>query len=77
MRIRVSIKGPLIKYVSNNENVHILKMKEGSTISSLLDKLDLPRSVVGFVTVNGSIITMDYVLASDDEVLIFPHVSGG
>ena len=53
-----------------------MTLNNDSTISDMLDKLQIKRKVV--VSVNGDEEKgLDYVLSEGDEVLVFTVVSGG
>jgi molybdopterin converting factor small subunit len=50
---------------------------EGTDAAGLIEKLGVPRALVGSVTVNKRRSPLDRVLAEGDEVAIIPAISGG
>ena len=53
------------------------EVPEASTVADLIDKMGIPRKSVHVVFVNAVARKLDYRLASDDEVGIFPPIGGG
>jgi molybdopterin converting factor small subunit len=55
-----------------------LDLPEGSTLSDLLERMDIPRASAQMVLINGDQDrNFARVLAADDVVSIFPPVAGG
>lgn len=54
-------------------------LKDGSTVSDLFKKMGLPAAITKIVLVNGKSIeeNMDYKLANNDTLSIFPPIGGG
>ena len=74
----VSIKtfGYLTHYVEN-KNIGLFDAADGTTIKELLRILNIPESAVGFISVNGDMVSKDYQIAHGDQIKIFPVVMGG
>jgi sulfur carrier protein ThiS len=54
-----------------------VELPQASTLADLIDHLGLPPEKVRVTFVNGRVRPRDHVLASGDEVGIFPPVGGG
>jgi molybdopterin synthase sulfur carrier subunit len=54
-----------------------VNLPDGATLSDLARQLKLPASETKVTFVNGRSREMDWVLANDDEIGIFPPVGGG
>ena len=54
-----------------------VKLPADATVEQLARHLDLPRSEVKVIFVNGVVRGPDHVLAEEDELCIFPSVGGG
>ena len=69
--------GPLVDFLPDSDRGKAaMTLNDDSTITDLLDKLQIKRKVV--VAVNGDEEKgLDHVLSEDDEVLVFTVVSGG
>ena len=69
--------GPLVDFLPDSDKGKAtLTLNNDSSISDLLDKLQIKRKVV--VAVNGDEEKgLDHVLSEGDEVLIFTVISGG
>ncbi|MGI6686530.1 MAG: MoaD/ThiS family protein [Bacillota bacterium] len=74
----VSIKtyGYLSRYLENKD-IGAYNFVEGTPISEVLKELHIPDSSVGFVSVNGSMVNLNYKIAQGDQIKIFPVVMGG
>ena len=77
MKINLELMGPLVDFLPDSDRGKAaMTLNDDSTITDLLDKLQIKRKVV--VAVNGDEEKgLDYVLSEDDEVLVFTVVSGG
>ena len=53
------------------------ELPDGNTLTDLIDALALPRAEIKQVFVNGRARELDYVLAAEDAVGIFPPIGGG
>lgn len=54
-----------------------VELPAGATIRGLLEQLALPQADVKVIFVRGRARELDWVLAPDDELGIFPLVGGG
>jgi molybdopterin converting factor small subunit len=54
-----------------------MEISENSTLQELINAIQLPRAFIGFIAVNERKQSISYQLQDQDEVMIFPHVSGG
>jgi len=54
-------------------------LKDGSTVSDLFKEMGLPVAITKIVLVNGISVegNMDYKLADNDTLSIFPPIGGG
>ena len=79
MRIRVKLFASLCRYLSDAAPGIPFEMQvpEGATGADLMNRLKLPHQEVKLLFVNGRGRPMDWRLAPDDEVGIFPLVGGG
>ena len=77
MKINLELMGPLVDFLPDTEKGKAtLTLNNDSTITDMLDKLQIKRKVV--VAVNGDEEKgLDHVLIDGDEVLVFTVVSGG
>ena len=77
MKINLELMGPLVDFLPDAEKGKAtLTLNNDSTITDMLDKLQIKRKVV--VSVNGDEEKgLDHVLSDGDEVLVFTVVSGG
>lgn len=58
-------------------SVSTLHFDEGPTVDELIEKLGLPKALVGSVTVNKRRSGRDRVLENGDRVAIIPAIGGG
>lgn len=79
MEIRVKLFATLTRHVPNAHSGTqlVIDLAEGSTISDLIKKLQLPGSEIKVVFVNGRARSLDWPLNQRDEVGIFPPIGGG
>ena len=76
MVIFIRLYGPLEKYGSQ-PGLHQLEIVQPLTLEELLEQLEVPGSVTGFIAVNGIKKTLQYRLKENDVVKVFPIVAGG
>ncbi|SNR98437.1 Sulfur carrier protein ThiS (thiamine biosynthesis) [Anaerovirgula multivorans] len=76
MKTKITLMGPLNKYFNGTKTKKIT-LSSHATIEDLLKKIGLPREYVSIVAVNGAKVSLDDSLQNEDEVVIYPPVSGG
>lgn len=54
-----------------------MNLPEGTDLSALIDRLQIPAESVKIAFVNGIIQSSDFILTDGDDVGIFPPVGGG
>lgn len=79
VRLEVNLYATLRDFVPNYPARHPLVMivRDGTTISDLLDILKIPPDLTKLIYVNGRYEKVDYVLKDGDQVGIFPPIAGG
>ncbi len=79
MRVKVKLFATLAVYVSGTEpGVSFqVELPNGSSLSDLMNQLNLPQRETKLVFVNGRMQHLDYQLQDNDEVGIFPPIGGG
>jgi molybdopterin synthase sulfur carrier subunit len=79
MQVRVKLYATLSRYFSNAAPGIPFEMElpEGATVADLVNSLKLPREEVKVFFVKGRARPIDWPLAPDDEVGIFPLIGGG
>ncbi|MQL50720.1 hypothetical protein GFC01_00175 [Desulfofundulus thermobenzoicus] len=76
MYIQLKLFGPLEKY-SKIEGAHQVEVGLTVRVADLLSQVEVPLTAIGFIAVNGIKAGLNYQLQEGDEVIVFPHVSGG
>jgi molybdopterin converting factor small subunit len=79
MRVRVKLFAVLRQYVPGavyGEPINV-DLSDGATLADLVEQLKLPLEETKVTFVNGRARNLDWQLAHDDEVGIFPPVGGG
>ncbi len=79
MIIRVKLFATLASYTPGNQPgvPFVSEIPDGSTISDLMMRLNLPDDEVKLCFVNGRLQPIEYQLKNDDDVGIFPAIGGG
>ena len=77
VKVRVAVFGSLRRYFDNATGTAVVEVQPGLTVAGLADRLGMERKYVGFVCVNGTVVSDDTVLQDGDEVSFFEPVSGG
>lgn len=74
----ISIKtfGYLSRYITGKE-MDYYDFENGISVKDIVHKLHIPDAAVGFVSVNGSMVDMNYQIAQGDQIKIYPVVMGG
>jgi len=50
---------------------------EADTVREILERINVSEKLVGFVSVNGSLVGIDYQVSNGDTIKIYPLVVGG
>jgi len=79
MRFKVKLFATLVVYVpSAKPGVSFeIELPNGSSLSDLMNQLNLPQREAQLIFVNGRMQPLDYQLQDNDEVGIFPPIGGG
>ncbi|MGB5745739.1 MAG: MoaD/ThiS family protein [Desulfobacterales bacterium] len=79
MRIQVILYGTLRKGFPDHDPSEGLKVElaEGSSVGDLVDYLEIPRSKLGLVSVDGMPVKADAKLTDRDCVRVFQPIAGG
>jgi len=74
----ISIKtyGYVSRYIDGKE-IDYYDFESGTSVKDILKKLNIPDSAVGFVSVNGSMVDINYPVTQGDQIKIYPVVMGG
>lgn len=54
-----------------------MEAPEGTVVSTLIDRLDIPHQEIAILLVNGRDATLDRILQDGDTISVFPPVGGG
>ncbi len=79
MRVKVKLFTQLVSYVPGVEPgvPFEVELSNGTTLSDLMNQLNLPQREVKVTFVNGRTQPPDFQLQNDDEVGVFPLIGGG
>jgi sulfur carrier protein ThiS len=79
MKVKVRLFGTLGKQFPDHDplNGFTVKIPDNSTVGELLDQLQIPKSKIGLVSVQGRLVKADKTLKPDDFVRIFRPIFGG
>lgn len=77
MHVQVRLFATLRRYRPGAETPFSAELGPGGTVSDLLAQLGVPQDETQVVFVNGRARPLEWALAPDDEVGIFPPVGGG
>lgn len=79
MRVQVKLFATLSVYWPRSKPgmPFSIEISEGSTISDLMEKLNIPESEVKLSFVNGRLMPHTHKLTGGDDVGIFPPIGGG
>jgi molybdopterin synthase sulfur carrier subunit len=77
--VRVKLFATLAKFTPGAEPgiPFIAEVPEGSSLTDLIMRLELPEKEVNLTFVNGRVEGRDYRLKSDDDIGFFPLIGGG
>lgn len=76
MKIKLAFLGGLDKY-TGLDNVGCIEVKEGTTLSELMDNYDIGKKETKIFLVNGESRRLNYTLQEGDNVRVFPVLGGG
>ena len=76
MNITLKIYASLREY-TNGESTFELEIPEGSDVSYLLDRAEVPSDEVKNIMVNGRRSNLYKNLSDGDRVAVFPAIAGG
>ena len=78
MVVLVRLNALLRKYAPLQGNTEFtLQLPEGCTIEDLIRRLGVPPAQVGFATLNLKYVRFSQILQEDDQVILFPPLTGG
>lgn len=77
MRIKIKTYGLLRKYIPGEVNPYEMEVKEGTTVSEILNILKIPNEYVPVVTVGEKKVDMSYLIKDGDELTLLPIMGGG
>ncbi len=79
MHIRLKLYATLVVFTPSNEPgvPFEVDLPNGSSLSDLINQLDIPEREAKVIFVNSRIQSPDYQLQDNDEVSIFPPIGGG
>lgn len=79
MRVKVKLFATIVNYVPGVKSTvpFEVELHSGSTLSDLINHLNLPQEEVKVTFVNGRTQPLDFQLQNDDEVGVFPPIGGG
>lgn len=75
IKIELKLFATIARYLP--EYPESFAMEEGTTIKSLISRLNIPESDVKLTFVNGKQRPLDHILQDGDRLGIFPPVGGG
>ena len=79
MNVHVRLYGTLGKEFPDHDPLagFETEISENATLGDLIDRLGIPKSKIGLVTVQGSLAKVDHPLTHGDDVRIYRPVFGG
>ena len=82
MVVRIRLQGPLAQHYAgegadSGNGITITFPQKKVSMAQVLDRLHIPVEVVGFVAINGVRAAKDAWVTDEDEIAIFPLVTGG
>ncbi len=79
MKVKVRLFGTLGKQFPDHDplNGFTAEIPDNTTVGELLDQLQIPKSKIGVVSVQGRLVNADKVLKPNDFVRIFRPIFGG
>jgi len=79
MKVKVRFYATLSRYnpEGKGDNPFTVELKTDSTVSDLLDHLEVPKGEVKQVFIRHKARQLDYQLQDGEQVAVFPPVAGG
>ncbi len=79
MKVKVRLFGTLGKQFPHHDplNGFTVEIPDNATVGELLDQLQIPKSKIGLVSVQGRLVNADKALKPNDFVRIFRPIFGG
>ena len=79
MKVKVRFYATLSRYnpEGKGDNPFMVELKTDSTVSGLLDQLEVPKGEVKQVFIRHKARQLDYQLQDGEQVAVFPPVAGG
>ena len=79
MKVKVRFYATLSRYnpEGKGDNPFTVEVKADSTVSDLLDQLEVPKGEVKQVFIRHKARQLDYQLQDGEQVAVFPPVAGG
>ncbi len=79
MKIEVNLYATLSQYIpgGNKGPTHVVEVREGATVSELLQQLGVPEKSVKLIFLDGKHSDLDAVLKEENRLGVFPPVGGG
>ena len=77
LKITLQLRGPLKKFGPGAEPFNYEVKQESCNVEQLLELLDIPRTAISFVSVNGGKVDNSFSISDGDSVVVYPHVAGG
>ena len=76
IEIKVTLMASLNKYFDGQKS-RVISLPENSTMDELLNIIGLSETTITLVMINGKKAARDNILHQNDEITLYPHISGG
>jgi molybdopterin converting factor small subunit len=77
MRIEVELIAFIQKYAPDGKNVFDMDLPEGATVTTVVEKLGIPKTEPRLTLINGAHTTDDNELHDGDTLVLLTPVEGG
>ena len=77
MRVHVRLFGDFRHFLRETDGHATLDVAEGTTVRDVLDRVQVPVTHVGLVSVNREMVPVETVLGDGDAVDVFSPLGGG
>lgn len=79
MKVKVRLFGTLGKKFPDHDplNGFEVEIPKDATVNDLIDQLDIPKSKIGLVSVQGRLVKADKTLKQGDYIRIYRPIFGG
>lgn len=74
-RIKVELRGPLIRY--GPAGSILLSLEGNTTVANVLDLLRIPEDSTSMLVVNGKKVNPLAILEDRDHLVLYPPIAGG